>query len=142
MHHYVTNTWCEQYIECITNIWHLKKNSLHKGKNWHMLHISCNFSTLNSWYLHFSVYYKYIQWGLFCKLRCGVTFFKFLHIKWHELPFHMIFLCYSKGVLEHTFNIFTIFSCHCDLIIYKWKIYHVFNMYVDYHEFECKVHRN
>jgi len=113
MHHYVTNTWCEQYNECITSIWHLKKKSMHKGKKWHMLHISYNFSTLNSWYLHFSIYYKYMlnfQQGLFCKLGSRVTFFKLLHIKWHELPLHMIFLCYSKGVLEHTFNIFTIFS--------------------------------
>jgi hypothetical protein len=32
MHHYATNRQCEQYIECIINIWHLKKKSLHMGK--------------------------------------------------------------------------------------------------------------
>jgi len=46
MHHYATNMWCEQYIECIINIWHLKKKSLHLGRNWHVLHISNHFSTL------------------------------------------------------------------------------------------------
>jgi hypothetical protein len=28
----------------------------------------------------------------------------------HELPLHMIFLCYSKAILEHNFDIFTKFS--------------------------------
>jgi hypothetical protein len=104
------------------------------GKNWHRLHISRDFLTLNSWYLHLLVYYKHMlnfQWGLFCRLRFRVTFFKLLHIKtWHELFLHMIFLGYSKGVLEHTFDIFTNFSRHCDLILCKSKIYHFLTHYM------------
>jgi hypothetical protein len=98
----------------------------------HVLHISHHFSTSNNRHLHFSIYYKYmmnLHWGL----GFEVTIFTLLHIKWHELPLHMIFLCYSKCVLDHTFNIYTFFSHHCDLILCKWKIYHVFNtLYVDY----------
>jgi hypothetical protein len=109
MHHYVTNMWCEQYIECIINIWNLKNKSLHMGRNWHVVHISNHFLTLNSWCLHFLVYYKYLlnfQLGLFYKSGSWVTFAKFLHIKCYEFPLHMIFLCYSKGVLEHIFTNF------------------------------------
>jgi len=43
MHHYATNMWCEQYIECIINIWHLKNKSLRMEKNWHVLHVSNTF---------------------------------------------------------------------------------------------------
>jgi hypothetical protein len=53
MHHYVTNMWCEQCIKFIISIWHLKTKYLHMGRNWHILHISNHFSTLNNWYLHF-----------------------------------------------------------------------------------------
>ncbi len=103
------NTSSEWYIECITSNPRLKNEWLHI-KIWHVLYISHHFLTWNNWYLHFLVYFKYLlnfQWRLFCRLWYGVTFFKLLHIKWHELPLHMIFLCYSKGVLEHTFNVFT-----------------------------------
>jgi len=48
MQHYATNMWCEKYIECIISIWHLKEKSLHMGKNWHVLHISNHFLTLNN----------------------------------------------------------------------------------------------
>jgi len=52
----------------------------------------------------------------------------------------MIVLCYSKGVLEHTFDVFTKkFTCHCVLILCKSKIYHVFNsLYVDYHNLNVR----
>jgi hypothetical protein len=136
--------WCEQYIECITSIWHLRKKSLHMGKNWQVSHISCHNFNFNSWYLHLLVYYKYMlnfQWRLFCILDFGVTFFKLLHIKtWHELPLHMIFLCYSKGVFEYTFDIFTKFShVICDLFRCKSKIYHVLNsLYVDDHNLNVR----
>jgi hypothetical protein len=40
----------------------------------------------------------------------GQIFQAFAYQTWHELPFHMILLCYSKGILEHTFDIFTKFS--------------------------------
>jgi hypothetical protein len=104
----------------------------------HVLHISYHFSTSKVDICIFSIYYKYmlnLQQRLFCRLGFEVTIFKLLHIKWHELPFHMTFLCYSKGILEHTFNIYTNFSRHCDLILCKWKIYHVFKtLYVDYYK--------
>jgi hypothetical protein len=103
------NTSSEWYIECITSNPRLKNEWLHI-KIWHVLYISHHFLIWYNWYLHFLVYFKYLlnfQWRLFCRLWYGVTFFKLLHIKWHELPLHMIFLCYSKGVLEHTFNVFT-----------------------------------
>jgi hypothetical protein len=35
MDHYITNTWCEQYIEYIINILHLKKKWLNI-RNWNM----------------------------------------------------------------------------------------------------------
>jgi hypothetical protein len=40
----------------------------------------------------------------------GHIFHTFAYQIWHKFSLHMIFLCYSKGVLEHTFDIFTIFS--------------------------------
>jgi hypothetical protein len=40
----------------------------------------------------------------------GHIFQTFAYQSWQEFPFHMIFLCYSKGVLEHIFDIFTNFS--------------------------------
>jgi hypothetical protein len=106
MHHYVTNMWCKQYIESITSIWQLRKKSLHMGK----FDMCYTFPTTFQLQI---VYYKYMlnsQWRLFCRLGSRVTSFKLLHIQWHELPLHLIFLCYSKGVLKHTFDIFTIFS--------------------------------
>jgi hypothetical protein len=52
----------------------------------------------------------------------------------------MIFWCYSKGVLEHIFDIFAKkFTCHGDLILCKSNIYHVFNsLYVDYHNLNAR----
>jgi hypothetical protein len=51
--------------------------------------------------------------------------------------------CVISRLFWNTFMTFLeIFICHCDLIFCKWKIYHVFNMYLDYHKFECKVHKN
>jgi hypothetical protein len=40
----------------------------------------------------------------------GHIFQTFAYQIWHEFLFHMIFLCYSKVVLEHIFDIFTNFS--------------------------------
>jgi hypothetical protein len=53
----------------------------------------------------------------------------------------MVFLCYSKGVLEHIFwHFFKIFTCHCDLIIYKSLIYHFLThfLYVNYHNLNVR----
>jgi hypothetical protein len=47
------------------------------------------------------------QQGLFCRLRCRVTFFKVSPLKLYEFPLHMFFLYYSKGVLEQTLNVYT-----------------------------------
>jgi hypothetical protein len=63
----------------------------------------------NSWYLHLLIYYKYMlnfQWGLFCKLGFGVTFFKLLHIK---LDMNFIFTwssCIFPRVFWNTFLTF------------------------------------
>jgi len=110
-HQHTINTWCEQYIECITSNPHLKNEWLHI-KNWHVLYISHHFSTLNSWYMHFSIYYKYLlnfQWKLFYKIGSKVTISRFF-ISSDKFPCHMIFFYYSKGVLEHIFCSFTKFS--------------------------------
>jgi hypothetical protein len=104
MHHYATNMWCEQYIKCITTIWHLRKKYLHMGKFDTCYTFPTTFQ-LQIVYICIFVYFKYmfnLQWGLFCRLGYGVTFFKLLHIKWHELPLHIIFLCYSKSVFVAT----------------------------------------
>jgi hypothetical protein len=37
-HQFTIDTWCEQYIECITNISHLRNKWLHM-KTWHMAYI-------------------------------------------------------------------------------------------------------
>ncbi len=79
----------------------LEKKIFAYGKNWHMLHISRHFSTLNSWYLHLLIYYKYMlnfQWGLFCKLGFGVTLFKLFHIKF---DMNFLFTCTIGCVIYH-----------------------------------------
>jgi hypothetical protein len=40
----------------------------------------------------------------------GHIFEAFAYETWHEFHLHTIFLCYSKGALEHTFDIFIKFS--------------------------------
>jgi hypothetical protein len=91
-------------------------------------HISCHFLTLNSWYLHLLVYYKYMlnfQWGLFYRLF-GVTFFKLLHIKLDRNFFFTWFSCVIPRLFWSTLLSFLqIFhmSLH-DLILCKSKIYH------------------
>jgi hypothetical protein len=67
-------------FERITSNPHLKNKWLHI-KSWHLLYISHHLSILTNWYLQFSIYSKYLltfQQGLFCKLGCGITFFKLL----------------------------------------------------------------
>jgi hypothetical protein len=52
----------------------------------------------------------------------GHIFQAFAYQIWYEPLLHMIFLCYSKDVLEHIFDVFTRkFTCHCDLILSKSK---------------------
>ncbi len=104
-----------------------------------VLHISHHFSTLNNWYLHLLVYYKYMlnfQWGLFCRLYFEVTFFKLLHFK---LDTNFLFTWSSCVIPRLFWNILLTFlqifhmSLH-NLILCKSKIYYVFNsLYVHYH---------
>jgi hypothetical protein len=92
----------------------LEKKIFAYGKIWHILHISRNFSTLNSLYLHLLVYYKYMlnfQWGLFCKLGFGVRFFKLLHIK---LDMNFLFTCTIGCVIYH-------FMCWCRSLSESWS---------------------
>jgi len=121
----------------------LDKEIFAYGKNWHVLHISRHFLTLNSWYLHLLIYYKYMlnfQWGLFCILKFGVIFFKLLHIK---LDMNFLFTWSSRVIPRVFWNTFwhfyKFFTCCYDLILCKSKIYHVFNsLYVDYHNFNVR----
>jgi hypothetical protein len=57
----------------------------------------------------------------------GHIFQAFAYQTWHELPLHMVFLCYSKGVLEHTFDIFTNFS---HVIVTKFYVSQIFTMFL------------
>jgi len=105
-----------------------------------MLHISYHFSTLNIWYLHLLVYYKYMlnfQWGLFCRLRFGVTFSSFCisNLTWTSSSHDLFVLI--QGILEQISDIFTNFShvITAQLYVSQKK----FNsLYVDYHNLNIK----
>jgi len=80
------------------------------------------------------------QWGLFCILGFGVTFFKFLHIKL-DINFlsHDLIVLFQGCCGAHFWHFYKFFTCHCDLIICNSKIYHVFNsLYVDYHNLNVR----
>jgi len=108
-----------------------------------MLHISYHFSTLNIWYFHLLVYYKYMlnfQWRLFCRLRFGVTFSNFCisNLTWISSS-HDLFVLIQRCFGANFWHFYKILTCHYGPIICKSKIYHVFNsLYVDYHNLNIR----
>ncbi len=124
-------------VSNIFNIWHMRKKFMHMGKIGHVLHISRHFSTLNSWYFH----YKYMlsfQWRLFCKLKFGSHFsiFCISNLMWTSSSHDLLLLFqWCFGAQWHFYKFFT---CHCDLILCKSKIYHFNSLYVDYHNLNVR----
>ncbi len=108
-----------------------------------MLHISRHFLTVNNWYLHLLVYYKYMlnfQWGLFCRLGFGVTFSNFCvsNLTW-IFSSHDLFVLFQRCFGVHFWHFCKFFTCHYDLVLCMSKIYHVFNsLYVDYHNLNVR----
>jgi hypothetical protein len=52
---------------------------------------------------------------------------------------HGIFVLFQRYFGTHFLHFFKIFTCHCDLILCKSKIYHVFNSwYVNYHNLNVR----
>jgi hypothetical protein len=68
MHHYATNTWCESNTLSLLLVFNTWEKNPCIWEKLTCVHISRHFLTLNSWYLHLLIYYKYMlnfQWGLF-----------------------------------------------------------------------------
>ncbi len=120
--HGVSNTLS---VLLVIDIW---ERNLCIWENWHVLHISHHFLTLNTWYLHLLVYYKYMfnfKWGLFCILGFGVTFFKFYisNLTWTTSS-HDFFVLFQGCFGAHFWHFYKFFTCHCVLILCKSNIYY------------------